>query len=157
MPLDHTYSLKNTTTSLYTSPDSEELDALVDIMRNLAKFCGITVLTYSIRSGNLSMLVRTAPRETLLANFQDAEGEVAGSGDNRLIELLRQRYGEARIQKLMKNLTALRKSGEDTTERLEPYTNRIGNPGKFAEGINEAFARWSKKNRPNNMSGLTTN
>lgn len=128
--------------------DEEEHAAMVSIMRNLGRFCGITVLTYHIESGNLSMLVSCPAREHHMEYFQDGENEPAGSGMERLFQHLRKLYTSSHVEGLIAEYQSLTQRGEDTQMFWERCTRRIGTPRKFAEGINEAFARWVKKNRP---------
>lgn len=143
-----TFWIQSKTSRTYESMDSEEHAALVSIMRNLAKFCGINVLTYRIESGNLSMLVCCPSRDHHLEYFQDQENEPTGSGMARLFEHLRRIYIASRVEALADEYDSLVQHGEDTQLFLERYTRRIGTPKKFAEAVNEAFARWVKKNRP---------
>jgi len=128
--------------------DEEEYAAMVSIMRNLSRFCGITILTYHIESGNLSMLVSCPAREHHMEYFQDGENEPAGSGMERLFQHLRKLYTSSHVEGLIAEYQSLTQRGEDTQMFWERCTRRIGTPRKFAEGINEAFARWVKKNRP---------
>jgi len=132
----------------YESMDEEEHAAMVSIMRNLSRFCGITVLTYSIESGNLSMLVSCPAREHHMEYFQDGENEPTGSGMERLFQHLRKLYTSSHVEGLAAEYQSLTQRGEDAQTFWERCTRRIGTPRKFAEGINEAFARWVKKNRP---------
>ena len=143
-----TYWIETKTSRAYESMDEEEHAALVSIMRSLASFCGINVLTYQIKSGNLSMLVSCPSREHHLEYFQDREDEPAGSGIQRLFKHLRKLYTQSHIDALAAEYESLLRHNEDTQEFWERCTRRIGTPRKFAEGINEAFARWIKKNRP---------
>ncbi len=143
-----TFWIQTKTSRTYESMDSEEHAALVSIMRNLAKFCGINVLTYRIESGNLSMLVSCPSRDHHLEYFQDHEGEPAGSGMDRLFQHLRRIYTTSHVEGLAHEYDSLLQHGEDTQPFVERYTRRLGTPRKFAEAINEAFARWVKKNRP---------
>ena len=121
---------------------------MVSIMRNLSRFCGITVLTYSIESGNLSMLVSCPAREHHMEYFQDGENEPTGSGMERLFQHLRKLYTSSHVEGLAAEYQSLTQRGEDTQSFWERCTRRIGTPRKFAEGINEAFARWVKKKPP---------
>ena len=142
------YWIETKTSRSYESMDEEEHAALVSIMRNLASFCGINILTYRIESGNLSMLASCPSREHHLEYFQDHENEPAGSGMLRLFQHLRKLYTASHIQSLADEYESLKRHNEDTQPFWERYTRRLGTPRKFAEGINEAFARWIKKNRP---------
>ena len=127
--------------------DPEECAALVSIMRNQARFCGINILTYRLEAGRLSMLVSCPIREHHLKFFEDAENEAAGSGERRLLRHLRNLYSKAHVDELEATLEELRQQGEDVQPLIERYTHRIGIPRKFAEGVNEAFTRWIRKNR----------
>jgi hypothetical protein len=142
------YWLETRTSRSYETMDQEEHAALVSIMRSLASFCGINILTYQIKSGNLSMLVSCPSREHHLAYFQDSSDEPAGSGMQRLFKHLRKLYTTSHVEALAAEYESLKRHNEDTLPFWERYTRRIGTPRKFAEGINEAFARWIKKNRP---------
>lgn len=142
------YWLEIKTSRSYESMDDEEHAALVSCMRNLAAFCGINILTYRIKSGNLSMLVSCPSREHHLAYFKDSADEPPGSGMLRLFEHLRKIYTASHVESLTNEYESLKRHNEDTQPFWERYTRRIGTPRKFAEGINEAFARWIKKNRP---------
>jgi len=148
MLAQRTYWIQTKTNSSLDSMDDEEQAALVSIMRNLAGFCGINILTYSIDSGDLSMLVSCPAREHHLRFFEDTEGELSGSGRRRLLQHLRNLYTEKHILSLEEDILYHEELGENTEPLLERYTRRIGIPRKFAEGVNEAFTRWMKKNRP---------
>ena len=143
-----TFWIQSKTSRSYESMDEEEHAAMVSIMRNLGRFCGITVLTYHIESGNLSMLVSCPAREHHMEYFQDAENEPTGSGMERLFQHLRKLYTSSHVEGLAAEYQSLTQRGEDAQTFWERCTRRIGTPRKFAEGINEAFARWVKKNRP---------
>ncbi|MDG1356898.1 MAG: hypothetical protein P8P36_01745 [Akkermansiaceae bacterium] len=142
------YWIETRTSRSYESMDEEEHAALVSIMRNLASFCGINILTYRISSGNLSMLASCPSREHHLEFFQDSESEAMGSGMRRLFKHLRKLYTSSHVEALAAEYESLKRHNEDIQPFWEQCTRRIGTPRKFAEGINEAFARWIKKNRP---------
>ncbi len=142
------YWIETRTSRSYESMDEVEHAALVSIMRNLASFCGINILTYRVKSGNLSMLVSCPSREHHLEYFQDDDNEPAGSGMRRLFDHLRKIYTASHVEALASEYESLLRHNEDTQLFWDRCTRRIGTPRKFAEGINEAFARWIKKNRP---------
>lgn len=152
-----TYWIQCHTSSSFESMDAEEHAALVSIMRNLAKFCGINVLTYRIEFGNLTMLVSCPSRQHHMEYFQDQIGEPPGSGAERLFRHLRNLYTASHVEGLAAEYDELVQHGEDTQPFWERYTRRIGTPKKFAEGVNEAFARWIKKNRPQLYAKLDGN
>lgn len=152
--VEKTSRIECTTSSSFSKPTAEELAALVSIMRNLADFCKIRVLTYDIRFGNLSMLVTVPPREQLMQCFQDEDGEPAGSGEQRLFKHLQLCYSESEIKQLGNDLAALRKRGEDTSGLLARYTSSIGNSSKFGAGIPREFTRWIKEHRPKTFKDL---
>lgn len=143
-----TFWIQSKTSRAYESMDPEEHAALVSIMRHQAKFCGINILTYQIEYGNLSMLVSCPSRDHHLEYFRDRENEPRGSGMARLFHHLRQIYTASHVQSLADEYDSLIQHGEDTQPFITRYTRRLGVPKKFAEAINEAFARWVKKNRP---------
>lgn len=143
------YRIKNTTYRDYDASDIEEQDALISIMRDLARPFGFMVLTYSLRSGNLSTLITTLHHGNLLNKLQeDSKQQVSSDDESTLLEQLRPLFSQAQLAKLQTNLSALRKRGEDTTPLLKQYTKNIGDPVKLAEAINEAFTCWIQKNRP---------
>ncbi|MGB2403407.1 MAG: hypothetical protein ACPIA7_08360, partial [Akkermansiaceae bacterium] len=107
--------------------------------------------------GNLSMLVSCPSREHHLAYFRDSEDELPGSGMLRLFKHLRKLYTASHVKSLSDEYESLKRHNEDTQPFWERYTRRIGTPRKFAEGINEAFARWIKKNRPQLYDSLEGN
>lgn len=152
-----TYWIQCHTSSSMESMDAEEHAALVSIMRNLAKFCGINVLTYRIQYGNLSMLVSCPSRQHHMEYFQDQHGEPAGCGADRLFKHLRNLYTASYVEELVAEYDDLLEHGEDTQPFWERYTRRIGTPKRFAEGVNEGFARWVRKNRPQLYAKLDGN
>ena len=152
-----TYWIQCFTSSSFESMDAEEHAALVSNMRSLAKFCGINVLTYRIEFGNLSMLVSCPSRQHHMEYFQDQHGEPRGSGAERLFKHLRNLYTASYVEGLAAEYDELLKHGEDIQPFWERYTRRIGTPKKFAEGVNEGFARWIKKNRPQLYTKLDGN
>ena len=152
-----TYWIQTKMSRSFTTMDPEEHEALVSIMRNLSRFCGINILTYRIESAKITILVSCPARDNHLKFFEDADNEPPGSGLNRLFMHLRNQYSSAHLDDLADEIEALEHQGESIQPIIEHYTRRIGIPKKFAEGVNEAFTRWVKKNRPQMYEDLHGN
>lgn len=143
-----TYWIQTKMSKSFSTMDDEECAALVSAMRDMARFCGVNILTYRIGSARLSMLVSCPARAHHLKFFEDWEDESPGSGLDRLFEHLHKQYSRSYVQELAEKLESMRNQGKNTLPILERYTGRLGIPKKFAEGVSMAFTRWVRENRP---------
>jgi hypothetical protein len=152
-----TYLIETKMSKSFNTMDAEEYAALVSAMRNLARFCGMNILTYHINSAKLSMLVSCPARDHHLRFFEDWENESRGSGLNRLYQHLHSQYSHSYVKELANKLETMRNQGKNTLPVIERYTGRIGIPKKFAEAVGVAFTRWIKENRPQMYQDLRGN
>ena len=152
-----TYLIETKMSKSFSTMDAEEYAALVSVMRNMARFCGMNILTYRIESAKLSMLVSCPARDHHLRFFEDWENEAPGSGLNRLYEHLHSQYSQSHVKELANKLETMRNQGKNILPVIERYTGRIGIPKKFAEAVSFAFTRWIKENRPQMYKDLSGN
>lgn len=152
-----TYWIQTRMSKSLSTMDAEESAALVSAMRNMARFCGMTILTYRIDPAKLSMLVSCPARDQHLKFFEDGDNEAPGSGLERLYEHLHSQYSHSHVQELADKLETMRNQGKNIQPVIERYTGRIGIPKKFAEGVSVAFTRWIKENRPQMYKDLDGN
>jgi putative transposase len=83
--------------------DETEKEALLRVMKRLAAFCGVKLLTYCIMGNHFHALVRIPKREVWLAErFGGADGE------EKLLRHLRLLYSKAFVQALREDLAQLR-------------------------------------------------
>ena len=124
--------------------DEEDLEALRIIIRKLALFSGVKVMTYSLLSDHWHLLVKVPSREKFLRQFEDRDGEEVGSGESRLIGHLATLYSKAYINQLKLELAEMREQGlEDTVQEvLGRYTRRLFDLSLYMKEVKEKFARW---------------
>ena len=130
--------------------DVEDLEGLRIIIRKLALFSGVKVMTYCLLENHFHLLVRVPSREKFLRQFEDRRGrdgvltEVEGSGEGRLIRHLATLYSKAYIKQLQVELADMRERGLDEMAEavLERYKRRFCNLSLYVKEVKERFSRW---------------
>jgi len=127
--------------------EAEEKEAFRKIMRRMAKFSGVQVLTWVAMDNHFHILARVPEKKTYLQRFEDVAGEPEGAGEERLIRHLSCLYSDAYISRLRAELADFRKRGmEDQVERfLEKFKRRFCDITLYIKEVKERFSRWYNK------------
>jgi hypothetical protein len=118
--------------------DDTEKEALVLVLRRLARFCGLNLLTYCVMGNHFHALVRVPDRHEWLMRF---EGE---AGEARLLSHLRTLYSKAFVELLTAQLARWRQDGREDLAKacLEGIKARFCDLSIFGKEIKARFARW---------------
>jgi len=122
--------------------DETEKEALLRVMKRLAAFCGVKLLTYCIMGNHFHALVRIPKREVWLAErFGGADGE------EKLLRHLRLLYSKAFVQALREDLAQLRAQGMGALAeaRLAAFKARMGDVSEWMREVKVRFSRWYNK------------
>jgi hypothetical protein len=122
--------------------DETEKEALLRVMKRLAAFCGVKLLTYCIMGNHFHALVRIPKREVWLAErFGGADGE------EKLLRHLRVLYSKAFVQALREDLAQLRAQGMGALAeaRLAAFKARMGDVSEWMREVKVRFSRWYNK------------
>ena len=122
--------------------DETEKEALLRVMKRLAAFCGVKLLTYCIMGNHFHALVRIPKREVWLAErFGGPDGE------EKLLRHLRVLYSKAFVQALREDLAALRAQGMGALAeaRVEAFKARMGDVSEWMREVKVRFSRWYNK------------
>ena len=124
--------------------EAEDLEGLRIIIRKLALFSGVKVMTYCLLSNHWHLLVKVPSRDQFLRQFEDRDGEEAGSGESRLLGHLATLYSRAYISQLKLELADMRERGlEDAAQEvLEKYKRRFCDLSLYVKEVKERFTRW---------------
>jgi len=124
--------------------EAEDLEGLRIIIRKMALFSGVKVMTYCLLSNHWHLLVKVPSREKFLRQFDDREGEGAGSGEARLIGHLATLYSKAYINQLKLELADMRERGLENAaqEVLDKYKRRFCDLSLYVKEVKERFTRW---------------
>ena len=87
--------------------DEVEKEGLVLVLRRLAAFCGIKLITYCVMGNHFHALVRVPNREEWLQRFAGSDGE------EKLLAHLGTLYSKAFVELFRLQLERLRKDGRD--------------------------------------------
>jgi len=114
MEADYCYHVMTRTVGAERMFDAEDLEALRIIIRKMADFSGVKVMTYCLLENHWHLLVRVPSRERYLRRFEDkrnTEGELLedeGMGEVRLMNHLTTLYSKAYMKQLQRELADLR-------------------------------------------------
>ena len=124
--------------------EAEDLEGLRIIIRKMALFSGVKVMTYCLLSNHWHLLVKVPSKEKFLRQFEDRKGEEVGSGEVRLIGHLATLYSKVYINQLKLELTDMRQRGlEDAAQEvLEKYKRRFCDLSLYVKEVKERFTRW---------------
>ena len=124
--------------------EAEDLEGLRIIIRKMALFSGVKVMTYCLLSNHWHLLVKVPSRERFLCQFEDRDGEEVGSGEGRLMGHLATLYSRAYINQLKLELADMRERGleEAALEVLEKYKRRFCDLRLYVKEVKERFTRW---------------
>ena len=126
---------------------AEEKEAFRKIMRRMARFCGVKVLTYAVMSNHFHILARVPCRVKFLKRFDDQPDEAEGSGEERLMQHLSILYSQAYVTRVRKELAWMREQQmeADAEKFLLKYKRRFCDLSLFTKEVKERFSRWFNK------------
>jgi len=124
--------------------DAEDLEGLRIIIRKMALFSGVKVMTYCLLSNHWHLLVKVPSKVPFLRQFEDREGEEEGCGEARLMGHLLTLYSKAYVKRLQIELADMRKRGlGDAAEAvLARYKRRFCDLSLYVKEVKERFSRW---------------
>ena len=110
--------------------DEEEKQVFVGMMRRLAAFSGIEVLTHCVMSNHFHILVRVPPPRALT--------------ESELLSRFATLYGKARAKELRLHWTDCRKSGllRQVEQEQTQLQKRMGDISPFMQGLKQRFTIW---------------
>lgn len=118
--------------------DDTEKEAMVLVLRRLAKFCGLRLLTHCVMGNHFHALVRVPDRATWLLRFEGPQG------DARLLEHLRILYSKGFVALLSAQWARWRQDGRlDLLEASRSsFIRRFCDISTFGQEVKSRFARW---------------
>lgn len=121
--------------------DDTEKEALVLILRRLARFCGMNLLTYCAMGNHFHALIQVPDRPAWLHQFEGVTGE------SRLLSHLRTLYSNAFVDLLEAQLERWRSDQrEDLAQAcLTAIKARFCDISIFCKEVKARFARWYNK------------
>ena len=121
--------------------DETDKEALVIVLRKLARFSGIKLLTYCVMGNHFHALVRVPERTEWLKRFEGSEGE------ERLMQHLRLLYSKAFVAGLKLELADWRRNGkaEEAERCIADLKRRFCDISVFMRAVKQRFSRWFNK------------
>ncbi len=121
--------------------DDTDKEALVIVLRKLARFSGIKMLTYCVMGNHFHALVRVPDREEWLKLFEGVEGEA------RLMQHLRLLYSKDFVAGLTLELADWRRNGkaEEAERCVADLKRRFCDISVFMRAVKLRFSRWFNK------------
>ena len=124
--------------------DETEREALVLVMRKMARFCGIKILTYCVMGNHFHALVRVPHKQTWLEEHFGPPG--AEGGEEKLFEHMRLLYSKAHIAAVKADFVKLRKMGGGmgslVQERVTAMKERMCDLSVWMQEVKVRFSRW---------------
>jgi hypothetical protein len=124
--------------------DETEREALVLVMRKMARFCGIKILTYCIMGNHFHALVRVPHKATWLEELFGPPG--AAGAEEKLFEHMRLLYSKAHIAAVKEDFAKLRKMGGGmellVQERVSAMKERMCDLSAWVQEVKVRFSRW---------------
>ena len=121
--------------------DDTEKEGLVLVLRRLAAFCGIKLITYCVMGNHFHALVRVPNREEWLQRFAGSDGE------EKLLAHLGTLYSKAFVELFRLQLERLRKEGRDSEAKgyVEAMKARFCDISVFCKEVKSRFCKWYNK------------
>ena len=121
--------------------DETEKEALVLILRRLARFCGLKLLTYCVMGNHFHALVCVPDKTEWLKQFDGPEGE------SQLFQHLRTLYSRAFVELLVAQISRWRQEGREdlVTGCLKGIKSRLCDISMFSKEVKARFACWYNK------------
>jgi len=125
----------------------EEKEGFRKIMRKMARFSGVKVLTWTVMSNHFHILARVPDQDQYLTRFDDRADEAPGAGEERLIQHLSILYTKSYIARVRQELAWMREHHmEAEAEKfLDKYKRRFCDVVLFVKEVKERFSRWYNK------------
>ncbi len=117
------------------------------MLRRMARFCGIEILTWCCLSNHFHLLIRiSTPSAGQLRDELSADSE-------RFYQHLRIIYTQRQVTQIAAEISDLRAGGHDgaADKIIERYLSRIGDLAVFVKELKQRFSIWYNQNR--NRSG----
>jgi REP element-mobilizing transposase RayT len=110
-----------------------EKEYFVNLMRNLAEFSGLRILTYCVMSNHFHILLQVPRRQAV--------------SDRQLLERLRAIYPANRVAQIALTLKEYRQTGNHANaEKLKAsYTYRMNDISPYFKTLKQVFSRWYNK------------
>ncbi len=110
-----------------------EKEYFVRLMRNLADFSGLRILTFCVMSNHFHILLQAPQRQAV--------------SDRLLLERLRAIYPAARVAQVAATLSGLRRSGgHEAAEQIKAsYTYRMYDISQYFKSLKQIFSQWYNK------------
>jgi hypothetical protein len=121
--------------------DETDKEALTIVLRKLARFSGIKLLTYCVMGNHFHALVRVPEREEWLRQFEGSAGE------ERLMRHLRLLYSKEFVAGLKLELADWRRNGksEEAERCVADLKRRFCDISVFMRAVKQRFSRWYNK------------
>ena len=121
--------------------DETDKEALVIVLRKLARFSGIKLLTYCVMGNHFHALVRVPEREEWLKRFEGVEREA------RLMQHLRLLYSKDFVAGVKLELADWRRNGkaEEAERCVADLKRRFCDISVFMRAVKLRFSRWFNK------------
>jgi putative transposase len=121
--------------------DDTEKEGLVLVLRRLAAFCGIKLITYCVMGNHFHALVRVPNREEWLKRFDGPDGE------DKFFEHLRTLYSKGFVELFLLELDRLRKDGRDSEANgyVDAMKARFCDISVFCKEVKSRFCKWYNK------------
>lgn len=121
--------------------DDTENEGLVLVLRRLAAFCGIKLITYCVMGNHFDALRRVPNREEWLKRFEGLDGE------DKLLAHLGTLYSKAFVELFRLQLECLRKEGRDSEAKgyVEALKARFCDISVFCKEVKSRFCKWYNK------------
>jgi len=125
----------------------EEKEGFRKVMRRMARFSGVQVLTYAVMDNHFHILARVPSKKRFLKRFEDGKCDYEGAGEDRLLEHLLILYSKAYVAQVRREIVSMRERGmeADVQKFLEKYKQRFCNLSLFVKEVKERFSRWYNK------------
>jgi len=125
----------------------EEKEGFRKVMRRMARFSGVQVLTYAVMDNHFHILARVPSRKRFLKRFEDEKCDYEGAGEDRLLEHLLILYSTTYVAQVRREIASMRERGmeADVQKFLEKYKQRFCNLSLFVKEVKERFSRWYNK------------
>ncbi len=124
--------------------DETEREAMVLVMRKMARFCGIKILTYCIMGNHFHALVRLPHKPTWLEEHFGPPG--AAGAEGKLFEHMRLLYSNAHIEAVKADFAKLRNMGGGmeslVNERVSAMLSRLCDVSAWMQEVKVRFSRW---------------
>jgi len=108
------------------------------MLRKMARFCGIEVLTWCCLSNHFHLLIRIS------TPFAERRRNELLSDSEHFYRHLRVLYNKLQVSQIADEISALRSSGDDVAadKIIERYLSRIGNLSIFVKELKQRFSIW---------------